>query len=110
MIYLTPDDRRKVELLDKLFSALSAEDIARMVECDLIVGKLKGVPISSGSGKLSQMFDEFSLVQGETTSLRSEVMSFKADFQCLLRILNKGMGDYAVASEFGALKNRHNIY
>lgn len=109
MIYLNTEEVQKIALLDKLFQTLSVEDITQMVESDLIVGKLKGVSIS-GPGRLGQIFTEFVFLQGEATALRSEMITLKSDFQCLLRCLNKPMGDYSIANDFSTLKSRHNIY
>lgn len=93
---LTTEQYQKIEILDKVLSGITVEDIKDMAGCDLIASKLKD---SYGPMLLSQLFSEINTMQGE-------LMSLKSDFGTNLKCLNKGMGD----PSFHNLKNKHSFY
>jgi hypothetical protein len=109
MINFSDDDYTKLRLLDTMFNVLTAEELAKMVEGDLIVGKLKG-QTPQNHGPLSKLHQQVSISETEVVILRGQVSMLEQRLQTLVKCLSKGMGDYQAHQDFIGLKSQLNIY
>ncbi len=107
MIYLTTEQAKKIELLDKLFGALDIAQLTEVTESEQIVAKLKGT--ENNPGILDSLLKEHSSMMINVSMLQNDVMSMKSDIQILIKALDRPY-DSSNQSHFNSLKNRHGIY
>ena len=109
MISFSDDDYTKLRLLDTMFNALTSEELAKMVEGDLIVNKLKG-QTPQNYGPMSKLHQQVSMSETEVIMLQGRVNMLEQRLQTLVKCLSKGMGDYQAHQDFIGLKSELNIY
>lgn len=107
MIVLTPNQLEKLELIDKLFSALDTDDIRRISEAETIVSKIKGTQ-EPPNLLLSKLVMTHNNISGELARTQTEMADLKNDFRILLDVLNKTVFSYN--AHLNNLKQKHNIY
>ena len=110
MITMTPDMLEKIDLIDRLFGAMSVDQLKEFTESEQIVARLKGT--DANPGLLLKLVKENELHSLDSMNLRTELMQLKSDMQSLIRALNQTV--FAPApqynSDFNSLKSKHNVY
>lgn len=107
---------QKLELLDKLFNAVSIDTIKEFAGHDLSVAILKGEDVSR-PGPFSDARLQCTRLQSENNSLRTDIsilrndlMMLRNDVQTLLRVMNQPQFSQTASFDFQTLRMRHNIY
>jgi hypothetical protein len=104
---LTDEQRNKVILLGRLFSALDVERITKLVEEEEVVSRLKGV--TTHSDVLTNLLHDYQGMSVKLAGLQADFTSLKNDFQLLMQAVNRPY-EPMNQSTFQLLKSRHGIY
>lgn len=112
MIPLTNEQIEKITLLDKLFDALSVEQLKEISESEQIISRLKGT--STKSDLFTTIIRDNGYLLYEVSIAKTEVMSLKGDMQNLIRAVNMlyqpQTVSYPYSQELTNLKSKHGIY
>ena len=100
------DQFQKLELIDTIFESLNIEELRKIAESELIVGKLKGVAPST---PLKDLYFQHAELQNRVSSLEAQLSSLQYDFQLLTKTVLKPY-DYSSQSDVQTLKSKYNIY
>jgi hypothetical protein len=87
MIYLNDESLKKIELLDKLLSVLSPEDIEELCKADFVAAKLKNT--NTETRILAGMILEIKANEKELKTLNMDMLSLRADCLDLIRAVNR---------------------
>ena len=107
MITMTDAQLQKIDLLDKLFGALSVEQLKEFTESEQVVARLKGT--DQNPSILKRLVQEHDLQQMTINTLQNDLWSLKSDLQTVIKIIVKPTDSYVV-SEFNNLKMKHGVY
>lgn len=107
MIFLTNEQNEKIALLDRLFGALSVEQLKEITETEQVVAILRGS--KENPDILRKLISENATMSSDIMMLRGDVVTMRADLQVLAKLIMKPY-DYNSASDAQALKSRLNIY
>jgi len=113
---VTPEDREKLELVEKVWDSLSKDELLQLLGQDLVVSKLRGE--SNRLGLISGLIhdniskdSEVSLIKSELNTMRSQLFEARADLVTLMKFVNEKFNGYSNAqSEFNSMKNKYGIY
>jgi len=108
MITLSHEQLEKINLLDKLFTSLSVEQLKELIESDLIVAKLKGV--NDNPQIILNLVHSYDTMRIDLISAQSSINSLKEDFQSLLRVLYTEVFTPRYNQEFTNLKSKHGLF
>ncbi len=108
MINLTIEQQEKVYLLDKLFGAMSIEQLRQFSESEEIVSKLRGD--NDGTGMIQRLVDENNNLSISLLTMQNDVYAVKSDFQQLIKVLNQTLFAPTHNTDFNILKSRHYVY
>jgi len=106
MIIIDDETRKKINALDKLLGCYTSDELQESMNGDLVAAKLKG--INNNSQLLSTVVSELDAKQLAVAQLQSDMITMKADFAMLLKILNQTT--LAYTTDFHNLKQKHNVY
>ncbi len=107
MIVFSNNEQEKLELLDMLFNAVSADQLKEFTESEKVVAILSGK--YEKTNLFARLVNEHNFLTMEVSSLKSEIAVMKHDMQVLVRLLLKP-NDYNSHSDATALKSKYNIY
>lgn len=107
MITMTEDQLEKVDLLDRLFSAFSTEQLKEITETEQVVAILKGT--NDNPGILRRLIQEHDMQQMDIMNAKSELMMLRVDFNMLTKLVLKPY-DYNALNDAQTLKSKAGIY
>jgi hypothetical protein len=107
MITMTNEQLEKIDLLDKLFGAISIEQLRQFTESEQVVAILKGT--NHNSGLLRRLVQEHDILAMEVLNMKADLVVFKYDFQNIIKAIDKPYDSINI-SNFQVLKNKHGIY
>ena len=107
MISATTEQFEKLRLFDKLFNAMSVEQVRELSESEQIVARLKGVPESTSI--LYQLLIDNTSMSSDILTLRSELYNLRSDFQTLMKLTFKPY-EYNAVSDAQSLKSKYGVY
>jgi len=107
MISLNANQLEKIDLIDKLFGALSIDQLREISESEQIIAILKGT--GQNTGILSRLIQEHDTYAMDMMNLKSEMMVLRGDLSLLTKLVLKPY-DYNSANDAQTLKSRAGIY
>jgi len=107
MISATAEQFEKLRLFDKLFNAMSVEQVKELSESEQIVARLKGMPESTSI--LYQLVIDNTSMYSDIMNLRTELSMLRSDFQTLMKLTFKPY-EYNAINDAQSLKSRYGIY
>lgn len=107
MISATAEQFEKLRLFDKLFNAMSVEQVKELSESEQIVARLKGMPESTSI--LYQLVIDNTSMSSDIMNLRTELSMLRSDFQTLMKLTFKPY-EYNAINDAQSLKSRYGIY
>jgi len=107
MITMTNEQLEKIDLLDKLFGAMSIEQLREFTESEQVVAILKGT--NHNPGLLRRLVQEHDILSMDVVTLKSDLTQFKYDFQNIIKAIDKPYDPNNI-SNFQALKSKNGIY
>jgi len=107
MISATEEQFEKLRLFDKLFNAMSVEQVKELSESEQIVARLKGIPESTSI--LYQLVIDNTSMSSDIMNLRTELTMLRSDFQTLMKLTFKPY-EYNAINDAQYLKSRYGIY
>jgi len=108
MITMTNEQLEKIELLDKLFGALSVDQLKEFSESEQVVAILKGT--NNNPELLKRLIQEHDVQMMDLMTLKADMSVLKNDFKELMKVLNTTLFTVPYNQEFQNLKSKHNIY
>lgn len=108
MITLSHEQLEKINLLDKLFGAMSVDQLKEFTESEQIVAKLKGT--QDNPQILLNIIHEYDTMKIDLMTAKSDITVLKTDFQSLIRILHTDVFSPRYNNDFNNLKNKHGVY
>lgn len=108
MITLSHEQLEKINLLDKLFGAMSVDQLKEFTESEQIVAKLKGS--QDNPQILLNLVHEYDTMKLDLMTARGDITTLKADFQALLRVLHSDVFTPMYNMDFQNLKNKYGVY
>jgi hypothetical protein len=108
MITMTNEQLLKIELLDKLFGALSVDQLREFTESEQVVSILKGT--NNNPEMLKRLIQEHDVQMMDIMTMKSDIASLKSDLQSLLRVLHADVFTPRYNQDFSNLKSKHQVY
>jgi hypothetical protein len=108
MITMTNEQIEKIDLLDKLFGALSVEQLKEFTESEQVVAILKGT--NQNPMILHRLIQEHDIYAVDLMDLKAEVSTLKNDFKELMKVLNTTLFTVPYNQDFQNLKSKHSVY
>jgi hypothetical protein len=105
---MTNEQLEKIALLDKLFGALSIQQLREFAESEQVVARLKGTDQNPEIFK--RLIQEHDIYSMDLMNAKSELMVLKTDFQSLMRVLNQTLFTPTFNQDFQNLKQKHSVY
>jgi hypothetical protein len=104
---LTPEEYKKIEMLDKIFWGINFEDLKELSEKEEIIDRLRGT--NQNKMIFRALFDESESTKSKTYTLEMEIMTLRDDIKVILKLLNE---KYTQPSnwEWTNLKNKYSVY
>ena len=107
MIFLTENEKKKLEMIDTFFSYIDVPTLKAFAESEQVVGKLKGY--DANNGIISNLFKSNSEMDQKIKSLETELSSIKNDLFIIVKALNKPF-EQNIHIDFNILKNRLGVF
>lgn len=104
---MTNDQHEKIELLDKLFGALSLSQLKEFTESEQIVAVLKGT--NNNPGILKKIVQDNDIHMMDIMQMKSEIMVLRSDLNSLIKLVLKPY-DYNSANDAQVLKSKAGVY
>jgi mevalonate kinase len=108
MITMTGEQVDKIDLLDKLFGALSVEQLKAFTETEQVVAILKGT--NQNPSILKRIIQEHDILYMDVMQLKTDNQVLKNDFKELMKALNTALFTVPYNQDFQNLKSRHSLY
>ena len=112
MITMTNDMHAKIDLLDKLFGAMSSEQLKEFTESEQVVSRLRGD--EANPGILRNLVSDNQMRAMEIQSLKSEIWQLKEDLKTLLKAVNQLYSPPVHAPSYSYemqnLKSKYSVY
>lgn len=107
MITLTNEQTEKIDLLDKLFGAISLEQLREFAESEQVVAILKGT--NNNPNILKRLIQEHDIQMMDIMTMKADISVLKSDLSTLVRLVLKPY-DYNSLGEAATLKSKAGVY
>ena len=108
MITMTNEQISKIELLDKLFGALSVDQLKEYTESEQVVAILKGT--NNNPGMLKRLIQEHDIQMMDIVTMKADIASLKSDLRSLIGVLHTDVFTPRYNQDFINLKSKHQVY
>lgn len=107
MITMTTEQLEKIDLLDRLFGAMSIEQLREFTESEQVMANLKGT--NQNPGILRKIVQENEIMMSDLNIAKSDILTLRTDIRVLVNLTIRPYEQFSIA-EFNSLKLRHNAY
>lgn len=108
MITLTHSQVAKIEVLDKLLSAIDLDQLKQLSESEQVVAKLKGT--QPDSHILINLIREHDTMFVDLAHVNAELVTLRADFQALVKVLHADVFTPRYNQDSNTIKSKYGIY
>ncbi len=114
MIYLAPDVRQKMEVLDKIIEYTPIDDFVKTFEADLVAIKLRENPLIGSlpqrQGPYCLMIYHYEQLENRVNFLEQQNMNLQNDIKTLIRVVGNTLGGPMVQNDIQSLRSKHSVY
>ena len=108
MITMTIEMHAKIELLDKLFGAMSIAQLKEFTESEQVVSRLRGD--EANPNILRNLISDNEIRTLDVMTLRTDVLNLKEDLKQLIKSVNTLTSTVPYSQELQNLKSKHGVY
>jgi hypothetical protein len=105
---MTIEMHAKIELLDKLFGAMSIAQLKEFTESEQVVSRLRGD--EANPNILRNLISDNEIRTLDVMTLRTDVLNLKEDLKQLIKSVNTLTSTVPYSQELQNLKSKHGVY